>query len=141
MKCKSLIIALILQVAFLPLSAQGEQKPFTGTIYNENYKVRIEMNLYENKLTIPSQEIFGEVPGYISSENDSRKWIIVEADINQDIATLSIINDYGSEDLHATLKKNSNGTYTLIQKDGSSIKFAVNRKWQKLPKQLTFKRQ
>ena len=140
MKCKSLMIALMLQIAFLPLSAQEEKKPFTGTIYNDDYKVRIDMNLYENNLTIPSQEIFGEVAGYISSENDSRQWIIVEAAIDKDIATLSIINDYGSEDLHATLKKNPNGTYTLTQKDGSTIKFAVKRKWQKLPKQLTFKR-
>ena len=140
MKCKRLFVSFLLLTSILTMNAQKENQPFTGSIYNDEYKVWIEMNLHENNITIPLQEIFGEVPGYIGSENDSRKWIIVEASIDKDIANLSIINDYGSEDLHAILKKNPNGTYTLTQKDGSTIKFAVKRKWQKLPKQLTFKR-
>ena len=140
MKCKIIFVSFLLLTSILSLYAQKENQPFTGTIYNEEYKVWIEMNLHENNITVPSQEIFGEVPGYIGSENDSRKWIIVGATINQDIANLSVINDYGSEDLHATLKKNPNGTYTLAQKEGSTIKFAVKKKWQKIPKQLVFKK-
>ena len=98
------------------------------------------MNFIEKNILVPQQEIFGEVPGYIGSEKDARKWMIVESEILDKTATLSIINDYGSEDLQATLTATTDSTYTLTQKEGSTIKFAVNRKWQKLPKQLIFKK-
>ncbi len=57
-------------------------------------------------------------------------------------ASLDIINDYGSEDLTATLTYNSiDKTYILTQIQGSNIKIARNRKWIKMPKILAFKRQ
>lgn len=51
-----------------------------------------------------------------------------------------MVNDYGSEDLQATLTKNNDGTYTLKQIEGSTIKIARNRKWVKMPKTLIFTR-
>lgn len=123
-----------------PSWSQDATTAFKGKIFNEEYKVWIEMNFTEKNILVPQQEIFGEVPGYIGSEKDSRKWMIVESEIQDKTATLSIINDYGSEDLQATLIATTDSTYTLTQKEGSTIKFAVNRKWQKLPKQLIFKK-
>ena len=55
-------------------------------------------------------------------------------------ATIAVINDYGSEDLTATLTVNPDGTYTLRQEKGSVLKIARNRKWVKLPKSLVFHR-
>ena len=52
-------------------------------------------------------------------------------------ATLEIVNDYGSEDLTATLTYNpEDGSYVLKQKSGSRIKIVVNRKWVKIPTEL-----
>ena len=125
----------------LSVYAQDTINMFSGKIYNEDYKVWIEMNFVNKNISIPQQEeIFGDVPGYIGHETDPRKWIIVEASFQKEIAKLSIINDYGSEDLEATLSLNRDSTFTLTQKEGSNIKFAVNRKWQKLPKQIIFKK-
>ena len=123
-----------------PSWSQDATTAFKGKIFNEEYKVWIEMNFTEKNILVPQQEIFGEVPGYIGSEKDSRKWMIVESEVQDKTATLSIINDYGSEDLQATLTATTDTTFTLTQKEGSTIKFAVNRKWQKLPKQLIFKK-
>ena len=78
------------------------------------------------------------MPGYFGDRRDSRKWLITDAEIDGNVAHLSIINDYGSEDLVADLVALSDGTYELQQKDGSSMKIARNRKWVKIPKKLVF---
>ena len=52
--------------------------------------------------SLPGQELFGEMPGYFGDRRDSRKWLITDADIEGKTAHLSIINDYGSEDMKST---------------------------------------
>ncbi len=112
-------------------------EPFRKTIVNKEHDVVMKIDLYNN-LIIPGQELFGEVGGYLYYRKDGRVWIITNAEINGNIATLTITNDYGSEDLTATLTAENDGTYTLRQEKGSTIKIAVNKKWVKLPSKITF---
>ena len=56
------------------------------------------------------------------------------------MATLQMINDYGSEDLTATLTAENDSVFVLKQIDGSTLKVPNNGKWQKLPKTLELKR-
>lgn len=115
---------------------------FKGKIVNDEYRIRMEMDFDGQAVIVPEQEIFGEVAGYLGAEGDPRKWIVTGVKMrNKTTARLEITNDYGSEDLTATLTLNADGTFTLKQLDGSTIKIAVNRKWVKLPKTLVFKRQ
>ena len=77
--------------------------------------------------------------GYFGDCQDGRKWLFTSATIKNDhLAEIEIINDYGSEDLKATLTKVNDSTFILRQGEGSTIKIARNRKWQKMPKELTF---
>ena len=86
------------------------------------------------------QEIFGKLPGYLGSMFDTRLWLITDVQLNKDKeAKMSIINDYGSEDLEAKLETENDSTYTLKQLEGSNIKIVVDRKWVKLPKVMQFK--
>ena len=55
-------------------------------------------------------------------------------------AEIEVANDYGSEDFTAVLKVEKDGTYSYKKKDGSTLKFAVKGKWQKLPGSLEFKK-
>lgn len=99
----------------------------------------MNIDFYGQALLVPHQEIFGEVPGYFGDKHDGRKWIVTNAEIkNKNTAQLSITNDYGSEDLEATLRCTNDSTYVLEQGEGSTIKIARNRKWVKMPKKLTF---
>lgn len=99
------------------------------------------MDLENSSIIVPQQEIFGKIPGYLGDNKDSRKWLITNATITSDgKASLSIINDYGSEDLKATLQMLNDTTYILLQESGSTIKLARNRKWLKLPQKLIFKK-
>lgn len=119
-----------------------ESTAFKGKIVNDEYQVWIEMDFDKQAVIVPEQEIFGKVAGYLGAKRDPRKWIVTSVEMkNATTARLEITNDYGSEDLTASLTLNRDGTFTLKQLDGSTIKIAVNKKWVKLPKTLVFKRQ
>lgn len=126
-------------LASLKLAAQSN-KVFHTYIYNDEFKVYMDINLYDNNVIVPNQELFGETPGYFGAKRDERKWLITSAKIDgKNTATLEIVNDYGSEDLTATLTFNpEDGSYVLKQKSGSRIKIVVNRKWVKIPTELKF---
>jgi hypothetical protein len=68
-------------------------------------------------------------------------WLIISAEVKGNTATLQMINDYGSEDLTATLTAESDSIFVLKQIDGGTLKVPNNGKWQKLPKTLKLKRQ
>lgn len=120
---------------------EKQADPFKAHLVNNEFQVWLDIDFINKNIIIPGQEIFGELPGYFGAKRDTRKWIISEATVKGKTAKLLIINDYGSEDLTAELRLNSNGTYTLKQLDGSTIKIVVNNKWLKIPKEIVFKRQ
>ena len=109
---------------------------FKAHLVNDEYQIWLDIDFTNQNITVPGQEIFGELPGYLGAKRDTRKWIISEVSVKGKTAKLVIINDYGSEDLTAELYRNSNGTYTLKQLEGSPIKIVVDRKWLKLPKEM-----
>ena len=99
----------------------------------------LEGRAISNDIKVPGQDIFGNVPGYFGASRDSRKWLITSAKLNgTNKASLDIINDYGSEDLTATLTYDpKQNTYTLRQTGGSRLKIVVSRKWVKIPTEIT----
>lgn len=137
---KRLSILAIISAIALNAFSQNDSI-FKCNLYNEEYKVYMNINLYDSNITAPRQEIFGELPGYFGQDNDSRVWLITDVKISKNnVAKLSIVNDYGSEDLTATLTIDKDGNYILKQEDGSRIKIVENRKWVKIPTELKFKK-
>lgn len=137
---KKAIYLFTLIVMSLTVQAQ-DSMAFKGYIYNAEYQVYIRMNFQGNDIEVPGQTIYGKLPGFLGAIRDTRKWLFTAAEITDaNTAKLQITNDYGSEDLTATLTKNKDDSYTLRQKDGSTIKIVVARKWVKLPKEITFTR-
>ena len=135
---KKIILALMLCMSYLTSFEQKDSTIFKGYLSNNEYEVYLQINFYQNDIKVPGQEIFGTIAGFLGDRKDSRKWLITNAAIEGKTAHLSIINDYGSEDLTADLTLESDGTYSLKQITGSNIKIARNRKWVKIPKKLTF---
>lgn len=116
-------------------------KLFEGYYLNDEHQVFIRISLYDKNMKIPGQEFLGDVSGYIGSKKDNRLWFIMDSKItSSSTAQLSIINDYGSEDLKASLTFANDSVCTLKQLAGSQIKFAMNNKWVKVPKMLVLKR-
>lgn len=133
---RAILSVLLLLLAML---AQAQKpRPFMGYIYNKEYDVYIQMDFYQNSVMVPGQAIFGQLPGYFGDKKDGRKWLFTSAKVKGSQASLAITNDYGSEDLTATLTCTSDSTFTLHQDKGSSLKIARNGHWTKIPKELTF---
>lgn len=133
------LLCLMLSLPFCAFGQDADWKPFKASLVNEEYGVFLQIDFYDNSVVVPGQELFGDVPGYLGANHDSRKWLITDAKITgKNTAQLSVVNDYGSEDLVATLHHNADGSYTLKQGKGSRIKIVENRKWVKLPNELVF---
>lgn len=120
--------------------AQKEQTPFKGYFWNEQYKVYLRINFHDNDIEVPSHELFGKLPGYLGKQYNSFVWVITDAAAKGHKAEIGLINDYGSEDLKATLSLKGDSILTLKQGSGSVIKVPNNGKWQKLPSTLEFKK-
>lgn len=134
---RNILIILLSLTAALYASAQNDSV-FIKRIFNAENNIYIEMNFKDNNITIPGQEFLGEMSGYLGDEIDFRKWLILDATVKNNVATIGMINLEGSEDLQAQLIFQKDGTYLLKQLEGSTLKIARNKKWKKLPKELTF---
>ena len=137
---KLFVLAALLLIPVLG-NAQKIQEPFRAYLYNNEYDVYLRIDFYDESITIPGQELYGKLPGYLGKKNNSFCWVITACDIKSDKkATMLLINDYGSEDLKATLTRKNDSIYVLQQNAGNTIKVPRNGKWQKLPKYVVLKR-
>lgn len=137
---KKLIAIFLIFLPNLNLSAQNSFEPFRAYLINNEYEVYLRIDFYDETITIPGQELYGQLPGYLGKKNNSFCWVITSAKIQDRTAHLAMINDYGSEDLTAVLTAKNDSLYELRQVEGSTLKVPKNGKWQKLPKTLEFKR-
>jgi len=138
---KKVLLTLTLGTASLFGLAQNDAKGFMGYLYNDEYQVYLQIDFYNESVSVPGNELYGSLPGYLGKKNNSFCWPITAVKLsNEKTATLNLINDYGSEDLTATLTQENDSTYILRQGKGSTLKVPKNGKWQKLPKSLNFKK-
>ena len=138
---KKIITIIIFAFLLSPALAQENKEPFHAYLINSEYNVYLRINFYDQDIEVPGQELYGKLPGYLGKVNNSFCWVIVKAQIKSDNeAELQLINDFGSEDLTATLTREDDNTYVLRQESGSTIKVPNKGKWQKLPKTLVMKK-
>ena len=137
---KKLILVLFVFHFSLLASTQNDCAPFRAYLINNEYDLFIRIDLCEENITVPGQELLGKLPGYLGKKNNSYCWLITSADIKDKTASLAMINDFGSEDLTATLTQKNDSIYILQYIEGSTFKIPNTGKWQKRPKKLEFKR-
>jgi hypothetical protein len=111
---------------------------FIGEFHNNEYNVYIKINLIDKDILVPGQEILGELDGYFGSTQSSHIWPITSSEVEGSTAKIEVINNYGSEDFTASIILKDNNTLEFKHLKGSTFKFPVNKKWQKLPSKLTF---
>ncbi len=135
---KNSLFSLLFLLLCTPMVAQQRDKTsFRAYLVNNEYEVYLRINLYDQDIEIPGQELYGQLPGYLGKKHNSFCWVITSCKVkNEHEAALQMINDFGSEDLQATLTRENDSLYILRQGKGSTIKVPKNGKWQKLPKSL-----
>ena len=126
--------------AFIAATAVFAQNNFCGKFNNAEYKIFLEINFTEKNIIVPDQEVFGELDGYIGSTQCNTVWPITSSNIKGKTALMEVINNYGSEDFEASLKFLNDSTLQYEHKNGSTLKFPVNKKWHKIPNKVVFKR-
>ena len=133
---RALFISFIMMVLSVPVSAQA----LNGYYYNEEYQVYLRINADSQNITVPGQDIYGELTGYFGSKRDGRLWLIPEMErISDNKIEVNVINDYGSEDFTATLTEDENRVITMKHLKGSTFKIVVDRKYVKIPKEIKLK--
>lgn len=136
-----IIFSALLMLLSTAAWGQKQGDSFRAYLYNNTYNVYLRINLYDQDVTVPGQEIYGKLPGYLGKLHNSFCWVITSCEIkNEKKAEMQLINDFGSEDLSATLTRENDSIYVFKQGAGNTIKVPNNGKWQKLPKILEFKR-
>ena len=110
---KLFLFSILFHIALLSASAQQNSKPFRAYLYNNDYEVFMRLDLYGESITVPGQELYGELPGYLGKKHNSFCWLITSSKIDGEKAELQMINDYGSEDLTATLTLENDSLYVL----------------------------
>ena len=134
------IILFLFSICSCGVFAQSDSTTFRTYLYNKEYKVYLRINFYAQDIILPGQEMLGPLPGYLGKEHNSFCWPIISAEVKGKKAHLGMVNDFGSEDLEATLTRKNDSIYILKQGKGSTIKVPADNKWQKLPAVLEFKR-
>ncbi len=138
---KTLVISTLILFVFSAMFAQNPEKPFKGRFENKEYNVYLVLNLHDQNVKVPGQDLYGELPGYLGKRLNSFCWLITGSKVKSKTkATIELINEYGSEDLEATLTLQGDSLLTLKQGEGSNIKVPNKGKWQKLPDTLVFKK-
>jgi hypothetical protein len=138
---KRIGITFITCLLALTAFAQKEERTFKGYLVNDEYEVFLRINFYDKNVKIAGQDLYGELPGYLGKRHNSFCWVMVDAEVESEKkATMTMINDFGSEDLVASLTRKNDSIYIFKQEKGSTVKIPKNGKWQKLPKTLEFKR-
>ena len=138
---RKFLLIMLLVTAVINGFAQKDSSAFRAYLYNNEYDIYLRINFYDQDVTIPGQELYGDLPGYLGKKKNSFCWVITSCKIQSEKkATMQLINDFGSEDLTATLTRKNDSIYILRQGDGNPIKVPSKGKWQKLPKTIELKR-
>ena len=105
---------------------------FNGYYYSQEYQVYFRLNLSEQGMEVPNHELLGNMPGYLAKNHNNFYWLITDWKYSKahkkskaPTIDLSLIND---------------SIYSFKQTEGNVLKIPNNGKWQKLPKELLFKK-
>ena len=139
-RIKILLLAVLLLFTMYGKAQTVTDSTFVGKISNDELKIYLVMNLIEKKVIVPQQEVFGEVDGYMGCKDTAHVWTIVSSEIKGHTARIKMINNYGSEDITATITLEKDGSFTYKHISGSTLKFPVGQKWYKIPSKVSFKK-
>lgn len=114
------------------------QQPWKVYLQNKEHNLRLNINLYEETISVPNMEMFGPMHGYLAGTL-ANIWTITSCKIeNNQKATIRMSNDLGSETQECILTHENDSTYILDVKGSQHIRKVVNRKYQKLPTTIIF---
>jgi len=62
---KRIIFNILLLLLVTTVGAQKKEDAFRAYLYNNTYNVYLRINFYNQDVTVPGQELYGQLPGYL----------------------------------------------------------------------------
>ena len=75
------ILTVTLGLCSLPIMAQKAQQAFRGYLYNNEYDVYLDIDFHHESITVPGNELYGQLPGYLGKKPNS--YVAVEINIEK----------------------------------------------------------
>ena len=69
-----LIAIALLGLSSLALRAQTNCDDFRANLYNSDYQLLLHIDFCDESITIPGQDLYGQVPGYVGKKNNDGTW-------------------------------------------------------------------
>ena len=114
---------------------------YKATYYDQENRIRLVINLYEEAVDVPGFSFIGPTHGYMSG-NIYGVWIVTSCSIHHNgTATLHLSNDQGADSQTITLTPQPPRGLLYEAVDGNEIKKVQGRKLVKIPSKLKFVRQ
>ena len=121
----------------LGLFAMAKAQTFKGHFLNDEYKIQMELNLYNDSIPVPGiddETCYGYLRG-----NTNGMWVILKViSVEANKAVFRASCDNGSDSQNVELTVSEGGKLVMRQLKDAFIKTVVNKKYAKLPKTVEF---
>ena len=127
-------IFLLLQFVLLPLFVAA-QSPFKGKFVNNDFNLRLNLNLYE--ANIPQPQFDDEMCYGVLAGSTNGHWVILKVnELDEEKATVRAISDSGIEAQTLEIKLLKDNSIEIKQVGSTNIRGVKNSKYVKLPKPI-----
>lgn len=128
--------SVILLACTASLAAQG---PWKLRLTCPQEKINLNIDLYEESITVPTMEDFGPMNGYLNG-NVYGVWTVTSFRIKDNrSATINLSNDLGSETQETLLTQLNDSTWSLKLVGYTAVKRVVGKKLVKISSELIMK--
>lgn len=112
---------------------------FKGNFVNNELKVKLALDLYDNNIPVPGFEL-DSCYGYLQG-NLNGCWIILQVkSVDTKKAIVRAVSERGGDAQDLLLTYNENGKVIVRQQKETNIKGIKGRKYVKLPKDIIFEK-
>lgn len=121
----------------LGLFTMANAQVFKGSFLNDEYKIQMELNLYNDSISVPGiddEKCYGYLRG-----NTNGTWVILKViSVEPEKAVFRASCDNGSDAQNVELTVGEGGKLVMRQLKDAFIKTIAGKKYVKLPKTVEF---
>lgn len=133
---KKILISVFLTCSFLCVNAD---KPWKVCLTCPKEKIDLNLDLYEESISVPGLEMFGPMNGFMAG-NIYGVWYVTGFKIQSDReAIVKVGNDLGSENQTIHLIQNTDTTWIMKFEGQQVVKRVKGKKLVKIPSEFTMK--
>lgn len=136
---------IITMLSFLCLAtAKAQNGDFNGTLVNEEYGIRLHLDLDEETVSIPGMSFLGDTHGYLDGKTGYSLygvWMLIRHSVEGNKAKLRFSNDIGSDSQDVTLTQVNDSTFEFVATGGNSLRKIEGKKLVKIVSSMTMHRE